>query len=75
MKNSRLVQKVAGAVPLIEGWEGMLVVGEEGAGLAASVSQRCSDNRIDLRFLLMLLPPCSRRNFLAFGMGKLQQGY
>lgn len=36
MKNSRLVQEVAGATPLIEGWE----VGKEGVGLAASVSQR-----------------------------------
>lgn len=71
MKNSRLVQKVVAAAPLIEGWEGM----EEVVGLAASVSQRCSDNRIDLRFLLMLLPLCSRRNFLVFGMGKLQQRY
>ncbi len=37
MKNSRLVQKVAGAAPLIDGWEEMLVVGEEGAGLAAII--------------------------------------
>lgn len=36
MKNSRLVQKVTGASHPIEGWE----VGEEGAGLAASGSQR-----------------------------------
>lgn len=36
VKNSRLVHKVAGDSHLIEGWD----VGEEGAGLAASVSQR-----------------------------------